>query len=235
MSKPLFLTETADAPLPSRGPHQRVGRKWAGPLSDVHRKTLASGYSEDEEQVFKSLQLAHDFRYDTMDYYRTHGGTASNDGHFARIVQTNRRMHGMNEKMKTVGQESDFCDIAIREIEEPVNSWDQRYTPSASVSDRVAWQESFDREVKKLFVDFELTDSPHCRLNHLDRMHEWFTTHGQKQARKAKKGPNYLIADRGGVMPAGSTKNIPSTLSSTSQVLRTAFEPPFQASVRTPR
>merc|ERR550514_2462194 len=81
---------------------------------------------------------------------------------------------------------------------------------AASVTERIQWQEAFDKSVRRLFVDFELSDTPSCRLNHLDRMHSWFTEQGAKQARKAQKGPSYITADRSGVMPAGSTKNIPS-------------------------
>ena len=34
-------------------------------------------------------------------------------------------------------------------------------------------------------VDFSLSDDPHCRTNHLDRLHSWFANHGRKPTRKA--------------------------------------------------
>merc|ERR1719436_269612 len=80
--------------------------------------------------------------------------------------------------------------------------------PVSDLGSRIRWQEGFERNLKLLMVDFELSEVPSCRLNHLDRMHEWFTEHGAKQMRKVKKGPSYLTADRGQEMPAGSTKNI---------------------------
>jgi len=171
------------------------------------------GRFEDENLVMKSVQIPHDKRYDRMDYYRMCGGTADETGHFARIVQTNRRMHGLVEEKKQVCLEAGFEDIAEREVEDETCDGERiARNPAACLAERVEWQESFNQQVRRLFVDFELTQSPGCRLNHLDRMSAWFTEHGAKQTRKVQKGPNYLVADRKGPALPGSTRNIITSL-----------------------
>lgn len=178
----------------------------------------------EEKMQIKSLQIKHDERYDAMAHYRSHGGTASTTGHFAKICKVNRKMHALTEERNDATEDDAFEDIAARELEEPVDNFERTpRNPPANVSDRIEWQESFDRSVKRLFLDFDLTETPSCRLNHLDRMHTWFSEHGAKQARKVVKGPSYLVADRREVMPPGSTKNIPKKLSNTSQILASAY------------
>lgn len=56
-------------------------------------------------------------------------------------------------------------------------------------------QRNFETSVKRLMVDFSLSDDPYCRTNHLDRMHSWFKNHGKKQVKKAKDSPGYLTFD----------------------------------------
>mmetsp|Transcript_38448 Transcript_38448/g.86681 ORF Transcript_38448/g.86681 Transcript_38448/m.86681 type:complete len:241 (-) Transcript_38448:197-919(-) len=225
MAKSAFLTESKDA---TRFMGHRKRTQGFSDIGTKGKPSSSAAMTEEEKQVFKSLQISHDTRYDAMDYYRVHGGTASSTGHFARICQINRRMHGLPEVKKTLGDGASLQDLVELELEEPVNDWERvAYTPAASVAERIEWQESFDKEVKRLFVDFELTDQPACRLNHLDRMHSWFTEHGAKQARKVVKGPNFLVMDRKGRLPPGSTKNIPTKLSNTTQVLASEFTSPY--------
>merc|ERR1712083_886745 len=57
-------------------------------------------------------------------------------------------------------------------------------------SGRIGWEETFRSNVKKLIIDFKLSSDPNCRLNHLDRLHGWFTSEGRKQTRKEKDSPN---------------------------------------------
>eukprot|EP00927_Polykrikos_kofoidii_P021084 TRINITY_DN20092_c0_g1_i1.p1 TRINITY_DN20092_c0_g1~~TRINITY_DN20092_c0_g1_i1.p1 ORF type:complete len:265 (+),score=43.43 TRINITY_DN20092_c0_g1_i1:99-797(+) len=161
-----------------------------------------------EEETQRSLQIRNDDRYEQMQYYTEHGGTAAETGHFARVCRTNRRMHGKDELKKNIHADASLKDIAEMEIQEPVNEWEQRQKPSNSVTERVEWNETFDRAVKRLFVDFDLTDVPSSRLAHLERMHTWFEEHGAKQTRKSQQGPSYITAERSGKMPAGSTRNI---------------------------
>lgn len=178
----------------------------------------------EEKMQIKSLQIKHDDRYDAMAHYRQHGGSNASTGHFAKICKVNRRMYALKEDLAEAGNDDTFEDIADREVEHAEENFERApRQPPATVTDRIEWQESFDRSVKRLFQDFELTDTPSCRLNHLDRMHAWFTDHGAKQVRKVVQGPSYLTADRRGVMPPGSTRNIPSKLSATTQILSSAY------------
>mmetsp|Transcript_53797 Transcript_53797/g.156878 ORF Transcript_53797/g.156878 Transcript_53797/m.156878 type:complete len:236 (-) Transcript_53797:134-841(-) len=187
----------------------------------------------DEGLLTKSLQMHHDTRFDTMDFYRQHGGTSDDKGHFARMCQTNRKMHGLIEQQKKVSGKDGFDDIAAREVDD--ETFDGKRilrVAAASVTSRVDWQEAFDKSVKRLFVDFELTQSPGCRLNHLDRMHGWFTEHGAKQTRKDQKGPSYLTADRKAEPLPGSTRNVPSRQGGASS---RAFASPFPSPALTVR
>eukprot|EP00927_Polykrikos_kofoidii_P057362 TRINITY_DN51479_c0_g1_i1.p1 TRINITY_DN51479_c0_g1~~TRINITY_DN51479_c0_g1_i1.p1 ORF type:complete len:269 (+),score=47.90 TRINITY_DN51479_c0_g1_i1:103-807(+) len=172
-----------------------------------------------EEEKLKSLRIRSDDRYEKMEYYRNHGGTSATTGHFARVCGTNRKMRGLAEEKKAVNADNSLAEIAELEMEEPVNDWEKRAAPVNNLQNRVAWNEEFDRAVKRLFVDFELTDVPSSRLAHLDRMHQWFEEHGAKQTRKSEQGPSYLKAERSGKMPPGSTKNIANKLTDTSLVL----------------
>lgn len=92
------------------------------------------------------------------------------------------------------------------------------------LEDRIDWQDAFDKSVTRLMIDFDLTHAPHCRLNHLERMDNWFLEHGGKQQRKAKKAPSYVTADRTSTrMPAGSTRDLGGKLSATSQLLAGSY------------
>eukprot|EP00420_Gonyaulax_spinifera_P002021 CAMPEP_0197938770 /NCGR_PEP_ID=MMETSP1439-20131203/118671_1 /TAXON_ID=66791 /ORGANISM="Gonyaulax spinifera, Strain CCMP409" /LENGTH=242 /DNA_ID=CAMNT_0043561853 /DNA_START=18 /DNA_END=747 /DNA_ORIENTATION=- len=179
---------------------------------------------EDEKAMIKSLQIKTDERYAAIRYYRDHGGTASKDGHFARMVRTNRQLIGLPQDKTVLNENSDLADVSNWTLEAERFGGRQQRQAVANVGDRIEWQESFDQKVRRLLVDFQLSDAPSCRLNHLDRVHGWFEEHGAKQARKVREGPNYLTADRSGRMPAGSTKNLPGSLSTTSQILSNAFK-----------
>eukprot|EP00931_Biecheleriopsis_adriatica_P058033 TRINITY_DN34473_c0_g1_i1.p1 TRINITY_DN34473_c0_g1~~TRINITY_DN34473_c0_g1_i1.p1 ORF type:complete len:253 (+),score=23.39 TRINITY_DN34473_c0_g1_i1:33-791(+) len=93
------------------------------------------------------------------------------------------------------------------------------------------WQDSVDRSVKRLMVDFDLSDEPSCRLHHLDRMHHWFKQHGPKNAstpaETAISGPSYLTADRASLepLPAGSTMGLAGQPSLTSELMASLYSP----------
>mmetsp|Transcript_9279 Transcript_9279/g.22120 ORF Transcript_9279/g.22120 Transcript_9279/m.22120 type:complete len:243 (-) Transcript_9279:125-853(-) len=96
---------------------------------------------------------------------------------------------------------------------------------------KAIWQDSVDRSIKRLMLDFDLTDEPSCRLNHLDRMHDWFVRHGPKRKapQRVDVGPNYLIAERRGrePPPAGSTMLVSGVLSPTSELMSNLYSPRF--------
>jgi len=186
-------------------------------LGESNEALQQQAADQDQSDTVKSLQMGRDERYIKMDYYRKYGGSAAADGHFQRLSKTNRRMHGLVEDQAAITDGSQMVNIAEREKEE--EPWRLDKKPAASVQDRVEWQEIFDRSINRLFIDFQLSDSPACRLNHLERMNTWFTEHGAKQTRKARPGPSYLVADRASPMPPGSSKNVPAKLSNTSLML----------------
>jgi len=76
-----------------------------------------------------------------------------------------------------------------------------------SMGGRHEWQDSFNLTAKRLMVDFDLTSVPDCRLNHLDRFHEWFGVNGQKQTRMARAAPNYVTISKNEVIPSGSSRS----------------------------
>lgn len=189
------------------------------------REVLSEAELEYERAMIKSLQIKTDERYAAISHYRDNGGTASSTGHFARLVQTNRKLMGLPEKEIVLGEKSDFNDVSHWDIETQEAAGERAPRQSAAcVGDRIEWQESFDHNVRRLLVDFQLSDVPDCRLHHLDRVHEWFEEHGGKQVRKARQAPSYLTVDRSGRMPPGSTKHISSPLSTTSQILSGTFK-----------
>eukprot|EP00401_Gymnodinium_catenatum_P068686 CAMPEP_0117473458 /NCGR_PEP_ID=MMETSP0784-20121206/8782_1 /TAXON_ID=39447 /ORGANISM="" /LENGTH=169 /DNA_ID=CAMNT_0005267659 /DNA_START=219 /DNA_END=728 /DNA_ORIENTATION=- len=160
-------------------------------------QTARERTEEEEELLLKSLLVQHDERYAKMEHYRKNGG----DDHFERICKSSALMSTIS---KRVDMENDDG-------------------PGPALYGRMEWQDNFDRSVKRLFVDFELTDFPAGRLKHVDRMYKWFEEHGQKQVRKAQRGPNYLVADRRQAMPPGSTRNIPSRSSAATEILAGAY------------
>merc|ERR1719217_1415633 len=102
------------------------------------------------------------------------------------------------------------------------------------VTSRGEWQETLGHSIKRLFLDFELSEeAPRCRLNHLERMHSWFTSHASKQSRNSGLPPNYITTSRYGPPPPGSTRAFSLSMSNASRALATAF--PDIGSQRSPR
>merc|ERR1711879_141764 len=207
--RPPGLTDTELVIRSMKNPPRRAMSKGAARAYNPHDLT-------------KSLEIPLDVRYQEMDHYKDHGGTNSKDGHFARLIATNRRLQGLKELAPDATHDPD--EVMKGELEP------EKKPEQISIQGRVNWQRNFDREVKGLFQDFQLTDVPTCRLNHLERMGTWFTTHGAKQARKVKAGPSYLTADRALPVPPGSTKDLPSSTNNTTLILREEFMLPRKPS-----
>lgn len=105
---------------------------------------------------------------------------------------------------------------------------------------RHVWHDSVDRNIKRLMIDFDLSDAPQCRIHHLERMDQWFNSHGPKEKEKvsdAKEDPSYLIVDRKtrDPLPAGSTMGLTGQLSNTSELLHTLYSPRCYTSPRPSR
>jgi len=163
----------------------------------------------------QSIRLKTDTRYEAIESYRDHGGASSESSHFQRVLKRNRRMQGLPEEEPVLDKKSTHKDISEWDIEfkESTVSMQRRQRegdrePTSTIQDRVNWQTGFDRQVRRLLQDFEFSDSPGCRLNHLTRMHDWFQHHGAKTARKAKTIPNYITVDRDSSPVPGSARRI---------------------------
>lgn len=173
-----------------------------------------------EDDLTRSLRIGSDDRYRKMEFYRE----AKND-HVSRLVARQRMAH-RKETRPVLSSRGAVDATSVDDMPEandhsgPSCAEEMLRLPAAvplermrvqqvGIADRAEWQDTFDRSVRRLFVDFELSDVPSCRLNHLDRMHSWFLEHGAKQQRKVMEGPSFLVADRSSEAPAGSTRNVP--------------------------
>lgn len=208
-----------------RSPHEETGERPCSGRSRNHKCSsvpLEDGKTDvlrsEMEQMIETLRDRQD---EAREYCSGHGESADNACHFARICRANGQLPAVEQQRPRIKKYADIEEVASWEVEKLRRS----VTPSPHLDPLVEWQESFDEQVKKLFIDFELTSSPNNRLNHLERMHDWFSEHGRKQTRKSKKGPSFLTADRTHSVPPGSTANVPRLdLASTSDH---AFSAPF--------
>eukprot|EP00929_Paragymnodinium_shiwhaense_P034287 TRINITY_DN18678_c0_g1_i1.p1 TRINITY_DN18678_c0_g1~~TRINITY_DN18678_c0_g1_i1.p1 ORF type:complete len:261 (+),score=76.51 TRINITY_DN18678_c0_g1_i1:134-916(+) len=208
----------------NRKPTQKEGK--------IQEEELEAKRKETEQaQLQASLRIATDARYRSMDYYKRFGGT--NSAHFQKMKNDDSKLKGQDPN----AEERDVSQFAVekRVVEEEPEWVKARQKPVCSVEERLEWNEVFDRQVKKLFVDFDLSEAPACRLNHLDRMHSWFKNHGAKQARQGQKAPNYLVQPRNDDMPPGSARNILSRLSDSSSVLKGVYTTPVFTVDKSPK
>lgn len=182
------------------------------------------GADLDETPLVKSLQLKNDARYVRMNHYDQGRAERYACGHVAHLKKANRCMAALPPEAVVVTQTSTYQDISSWDIEAGEASGERApRCPVATIDERLEWQDAFDHKVRRLLVDFQLSDVPACRLNHLERMHTWFEEHGGKQTRKAREGPSYLTADRSERMWEGSTKDLPRAGNSSTQFLSQVF------------
>lgn len=172
-------------------------------------RTEAEG-DEAEEALVKSLHLKSDARYAKMNHYEQRLAERYACEQLGRAKKPNGRMVGLEEEPAVVTKASNLKDMFSQGTGSRDAAGERApRTPVAGSDGRLEWQESFDHEFTRLLVDFQLSDVPACRLNHLERMHNWFEEHGAKPARKKPEGPSYLTADRSEKMWEGSTKDLP--------------------------
>jgi hypothetical protein len=164
--------------------------------------------------ILQSLRLKNDVRYEAMERYRDSGGARSQNSHFQRMLRRNRRMQGLPEEEPVLDRNSTHNDISEWDMEfkESTAAMQKQLrggttSATSSIQDRVNWQNGFDKQVRRLLQDFDFSDSPGCRLNHLERMHHWFQHHGAKTARKAKIVPNFITVDRNSSPVPGSARH----------------------------
>eukprot|EP00928_Gymnodinium_smaydae_P054628 TRINITY_DN38370_c0_g1_i1.p1 TRINITY_DN38370_c0_g1~~TRINITY_DN38370_c0_g1_i1.p1 ORF type:complete len:316 (+),score=85.48 TRINITY_DN38370_c0_g1_i1:165-1112(+) len=83
-------------------------------------------------------------------------------------------------------------------------------------STRLQWRSSMDYSLRRLLVDLELARderlkeySNQARCENLDKMYDWYTTMGMKEARKERIAPPYIRFRGDGVVMAGSLRPTP--------------------------
>jgi len=191
--------------VPAKG---KVGNTELSSILPAAPKTRIRMEDTRDPLADKSLALCLDPRYKEMTRFQQNSAKAGS--HFAKL---------MGNKTKSDNEESDdgddgdddhattgFADIAA--LEQQAARAGEAPDVSA-MKGRMNWQLDFDRTMKRLFVDFELSDTAACRIGHLDRMHNFFLKSGQKQVRKTKEGPSYLVVDNRRERPPGSTACVP--------------------------
>jgi len=190
----------ASTPRAQAGRQARWKMPRAGYLGGKVHPDGAQTSQEEEEQILKSLRLPGDPRFAEMKNYTE---SSAGQEHFARLLSRRTAKLGDDISQQVEKGAARFDHLELT---------DDRNRPAqlGGLQERSDWQQAFDKSVKRLLIDFDLSPVPSYRLNHLDRMHTWFTQHGGKQQRKAKEGPSYLVADRSGVMPPGSTSHLSS-------------------------
>lgn len=186
-----------------------------GPAS----KSQTSPVEDKHDETLKSLQIMTDPRLKAIKHYRDN---QTHNHHMERLMK--QKVAPESEVVTQKGVNAlTFEDVVIMDSanRQHLNS---KKKDQYSLEDRIDWQDAFDKSVNRLLIDFDLTHAPHCRLNHLDRMDNWFLEHGGKQQRKAKKAPSYISVDRTNArMPAGSTRDLGGKLSATSQLLAGSY------------
>lgn len=187
------------------------------------------------ESAMKSLRLTSDRRFCEIKHYTL--SASEGHEHLDRLMKNQRVSVKMDPEVEMPnlhpGHNMTYQQLA--EMEQNSPEMQEVRKRQLGVQDRLAWQEHFDRSVTRLLIDFDLTTAPECRLNHLERMHSWFTHHGGKQQRKDQKAPSYIVADRKGEMPPGSTANVPAKLQDTAQILSASYSKRGSPRARTPR
>jgi len=145
--------------------------------------------SKQLRKVQQSLRLRNDPRYKEIEHYAE--VQSKGKGHFQKVQKRASLMDAAGEDLSAI--------LPQKIEEEPVGM--------SGMGGRMSWQKAFDTNVKRLFIDFSLTEDPACRVNHLDRFSDWFKVHGGKQARKEAAAPNFLQVEKNAQPPPGSARS----------------------------
>lgn len=169
----------------------------------AYEKNAGQGFSlaSQSSSLQRSLQISTDPRYEEIKHYDDGGWKA----HFSNTMDASKKPKVDPTSLKD----------ATKLDSGPSKTWDTIHVPESEdlvdapgvMAGRCHWQDSFNLTVKRLMVDFDLSSTPSCRLNHLDRFHDWFEESGQKQARKARAEPNYVTISKNETVPAGSSRS----------------------------
>lgn len=166
-------------------------------------------------ETMRSLQIAHDPRYKTIEHYKDCDSTRLESivgGSAGGVPRMYPEPWGMPEP---VGRRSLYHAPAIEDEERDAKKLAEgecagfKDMTLERFEGRIGWEESFKSNVKQLMVDFNLSNNPGCRLNHLDRMHHWFAKEGKKQTKKETLSPNFLTFEKNARPLPGSVRDVP--------------------------
>lgn len=159
--------------------------------------------SKQLRQVQQSLRLRNDPRYKEIEHYAEVQSKGTGK-HFSQVQK--------RASVESVGMASVLPQSTEPEVHQAAGG--------PVMAGRLSWQKAFDTNVRKLMIDFSLTEDPGCRVHHLDRLSDWFKVHGGKQARKEAKAPNFIQVEKNAVPPPGSARSaITGPLSNTTLIL----------------
>jgi len=143
---------------------------------------------------------------------RTDGCEVVNQ-HVKRVVKeahlpTRTRHHG------SVGENSRDEDVesVVSESREAVLRRMNRFHT------RLQWRDHMDQSLNRLMADIELARDERlqeyahkARCGHLDKIYDWYVTHGMKEARKERAAPPYVRYSIDGPVMPGSMRVAPKT------------------------
>jgi len=181
------------------------------------------------KEIQKSLQMSHDPRYEEMAHFKsneplrldrilqTRGNSMSlypevwdyPEPVSSKAVSSNKK--GTEPRRATlyrssVAEQATMAGNARMLAEAEVSNFDR--STLEKFEGRINWEESFRSQLDRLLLDFELSEEPSCRLNHLERCHQWFMKEGKKQVRKETPAPSFLQNKEDGAAAPGSLRNI---------------------------
>jgi hypothetical protein len=176
---------------------------------------------KDDETMLKSIRIPADPRFREIKHFAK--AAEEEGGHYQRMMQAKRGSVLGGDGDAAVGGNS-AADMSFAEVARLAQQNAHTGSEQFEIQGRQVWQQCFESSVSRLLVDFDLTTDAQCRLNHLDRMHLWFTEQGGKQQRTAKEGPSYLTSPRGAKPMPGSTGDFSRQLNGRSLMLAGAYQ-----------
>jgi len=113
------------------------------------------------------------------------------------------------------------CPVSLGEpvvVEDWVVTKEEMMRRMSRFETRLQWRESMDHSMHRLMADIELARDDRlkeyahkARCGHLDKIYDWYLTHGMKEARKERAAPPYVRFSVDGPVMPGSMRVAPQT------------------------
>mmetsp|Transcript_59296 Transcript_59296/g.133551 ORF Transcript_59296/g.133551 Transcript_59296/m.133551 type:complete len:257 (-) Transcript_59296:106-876(-) len=109
-------------------------------------------------------------------------------------------------------------DVEPKEAELPLDQRQALLRRMNRFHTRLAWRDQMDQNLRRLMQDMELARddrlkeyADRARCEHLDKIYDWYLTHGMKEARKERAAPPYVRFSMSGPVMPGSLRVAPKT------------------------